>query len=534
MEYQAASYDYIIDDIEFFPREATKQKKRPPRIPKVTYDPQLTVVIEDSYKFCRQDSIDDGYSQGSSRQDSLEEVYRGKLCRQDSVDDHQVPSLGSFDSMSSRSSVDRVLSLDKVPSICSDISEDDIPVTTQVLPLTPGTSQKMSQALLDSFKSFEKVQYDIPKDPALWTDSHITKWLQWAIQEFHLENINMNNFRMNGQTLVKMPKEEFLQLAPPFMGDILLEHIECLQKEAAEERASLSNVPPNYSEPMCVPEFADRYSMLQGYLDKSQTSGGYVESKCSYGSQISESMKALNNETDAYEDTSDYQSVESLHNNSYYDHSPTEFYPMIPEQKYRPPVDNIYRNPFIPQEPFYDQQPYQMVPTIKQECPWSQYDCNQELCDSWSSHSSSGGYRSVQSSPTDMYSNDSKPMIQAAALAGYSGSGPIQLWQFLLEQLTDKTCQHFISWTGDGWEFKLSDPDEVARRWGIRKNKPKMNYEKLSRGLRYYYDKNIIHKTAGKRYVYRFVCDLHSLLGYTPEELFEACDVKPQPDKDDE
>lgn len=66
-----------------------------------------------------------------------------------------------------------------------------------------------------------------------------------------------------------------------------------------------------------------------------------------------------------------------------------------------------------------------------------------------------------------------------------SGSGPIQLWQFLLELLTDKSCQHFISWTGDGWEFKLSDPDEVARRWGIRKNKPKMNYEKLSRGLRY-------------------------------------------------
>ena len=61
-----------------------------------------------------------------------------------------------------------------------------------------------------------------------------------------------------------------------------------------------------------------------------------------------------------------------------------------------------------------------------------------------------------------------------------------------------------------------------------------MNYEKLSRGLRYYYDKNIIHKTAGKRYVYRFVCDLQSLLGYTPEELFEACDIKPQKDKDDE
>lgn len=43
----------------------------------------------------------------------------------------------------------------------------------------------------------------------------------------------------------------------------------------------------------------------------------------------------------------------------------------------------------------------------------------------------------------------------------FVGSGPIQLWQFLLELLTDKSCQSFISWTGDGWEFKLSDPDEV-------------------------------------------------------------------------
>ena len=45
----------------------------------------------------------------------------------------------------------------------------------------------------------------------------------------------------------------------------------------------------------------------------------------------------------------------------------------------------------------------------------------------------------------------------------FPGSGPIQLWQFLLELLTDKSCQSFISWTGDGWEFKLSDPDEVSR-----------------------------------------------------------------------
>ena len=76
------------------------------------------------------------------------------------------------------------------------------------------------------------------------------------------------------------------------------------------------------------------------------------------------------------------------------------------------------------------------------------------------------------------------------------GTGPIQLWQFLLELLTDRDCQSFISWTNREWEFKLIDPEEVARKWGSRKNKPRMNYEKLSRGLRYYYDKNIIHKVS--------------------------------------
>ncbi|KAL0830968.1 hypothetical protein ABMA28_001856 [Loxostege sticticalis] len=56
---------------------------------------------------------------------------------------------------------------------------------------------------------------------------------------------------------------------------------------------------------------------------------------------------------------------------------------------------------------------------------------------------------------------------------------------------------------GEG-EFRLSDPDEVARRWGRRKQKPNMNYDKLSRALRYYYDKNIMTKVHGKRYAYKF------------------------------
>lgn len=162
------------------------------------------------------------------------------------------------------------------------------------------------------------------------------------------------------------------------------------------------------------------------------------------------------------------------------------------------PYSETYSSPF-------DGGPFQTVPSSVNGEHWSGQDSHPAFL---------MGYQ------RDFQNGEAKPFLQSAMIAGYSGggpcftgSGPIQLWQFLLELLTDKTCQGFISWTGDGWEFKLTDPDEVARRWGIRKNKPKMNYEKLSRGLRYYYDKNIIHKTAGKRYVYRYVCDLQSLLG---------------------
>uniref|UniRef100_A0ABD2WMD1 ETS domain-containing protein n=1 Tax=Trichogramma kaykai TaxID=54128 RepID=A0ABD2WMD1_9HYME len=90
------------------------------------------------------------------------------------------------------------------------------------------------------------------------------------------------------------------------------------------------------------------------------------------------------------------------------------------------------------------------------------------------------------------------------------GGGQVQLWQFLLELLADSSNASCIAWEGSNGEFKLTDPDEVARRWGERKSKPNMNYDKLSRALRYYYDKNIMTKVHGKRYAYKF--DFHGLM----------------------
>ncbi|CAG9808001.1 unnamed protein product [Chironomus riparius] len=91
--------------------------------------------------------------------------------------------------------------------------------------------------------------------------------------------------------------------------------------------------------------------------------------------------------------------------------------------------------------------------------------------------------------------------------------GSLQLWQFLIALLDEPSSNSScITWTGRGMEFKLIEPEEVARRWGVQKNRPAMNYDKLSRSLRYYYEKGIMQKVAGERYVYKFVC--------SPEALF--------------
>lgn len=558
-------------------------------------------------------------------------------------------------------------SIQKVPSL-SDLSDPEasLDIPTQVPPLTPGTNKTMTEALKASFASWEKeqIRLNITKDPRQWTENHVAHWLQWAIKEFSLEYLSLDQFRLKGKDICIMGKDAFAARAPAFVGDILWEHLELLQKDVEKER-SLSNNVSNMYDSMCVPE-------LNAYIDYTQNplisgddrkpvvtpvsnnhpstnvatltnnnflhEGGYgqlrspacppVEEIKDEGSlspgppsflqlqrnpafhqlkdgykgpcppsetgnfgpsgQI-ENMSNLNGDDHLFHqqppqqqqsaqqqqppphqtpqhygspEEHEYQALEQTHQQQYLENSPEFYSTSLMESKYHPHnyVKNYVRSGagrYNENYEAYGTSPYDGLPfqTVPSSAPAHN--------DQWSPHSahdlgSLGIHSHAHAHPAflsaglqgreplnALATGDSKSLLQNGGLIGgyansnaaggpcFTGSGPIQLWQFLLELLTDKSCQTFISWTGDGWEFKLTDPDEVARRWGIRKNKPKMNYEKLSRGLRYYYDKNIIHKTAGKRYVYRFVCDLQNLLGYSPEELHAMVDLKPEKKDDD-
>ncbi|KAG5196373.1 hypothetical protein JEQ12_011059 [Ovis aries] len=415
----------------------------------------------------------------------------------------------------------------------SDMECADVPL------LTPSSKEMMSQALKATFSGFSKEQQrlGIPKDPRQWTETHVRDWVMWAVNEFSLKGVDFQKFCMNGAALCALGKDCFLELAPDFVGDILWEHLEILQKEDVKPY-QVNGVNPPYPESRYTSDYFISYGIEHAQC--------VPPSEFSEPSFITESYQTLHpissEELLSLKYENDYPSV-ILRDPLQTDALQTDYF-AIKQEVVTP--DNMCmgrasRGKLGGQDSFESIESYDSCDRLTQS--WSSQSSFNSLqrvpsYDSFDSedypaalpnHKPKGTFKDYVRDRADL--NKDKPVIPAAALAGYTGSGPIQLWQFLLELLTDKSCQSFISWTGDGWEFKLSDPDEVARRWGKRKNKPKMNYEKLSRGLRYYYDKNIIHKTAGKRYVYRFVCDLQSLLGYTPEELHAMLDVKPDADE---
>ncbi|XP_039997462.1 protein c-ets-1-B-like [Xiphias gladius] len=347
--------------------------------------------------------------------------------------------------------------------------------TLDVPPLTPTSKEVLSQAVKASFAGFtqERINHHFPQDPTLWSEWEVNHWLDWCQAEFGLHCMGSDLRGLQGIELCGLDRDAFLGLMSDCTaGEILWEHLETMRRDYVQELSDKQSYHIEYHP-------TERIDLHTLDLVTVQHQDCYlIETEDPSRSKAS---PALRHETGGNVETD--SEVEIAHSDDS---------DIVGSLSWTAPLQDI--------DPVMEETMSEDVFTLPQP------------------HRS---FKEYVGKKNDL----GRAVIPAAILAGYTGSGPIQLWQFLLELLTDRSCQSCISWTGDGWEFKLTDPDEVALLWGRRKNKPKMNYEKLSRGLRYYYDKNIIRKTAGKRYVYRFVCNLQGLLGYEPGELHAMLDI---------
>eukprot|EP00116_Pleurobrachia_bachei_P007198 sb/3467460/ len=77
------------------------------------------------------------------------------------------------------------------------------------------------------------------------------------------------------------------------------------------------------------------------------------------------------------------------------------------------------------------------------------------------------------------------------------------LWQFLMRLLQSRA--DVVHWTGKDLEFRIVNKEEIARQWGLIKNRERMNFDKFSRALRYYYNKRILIHNPQCRLTYCFM-----------------------------
>ncbi|XP_065070077.1 uncharacterized protein LOC135695060 [Rhopilema esculentum] len=81
------------------------------------------------------------------------------------------------------------------------------------------------------------------------------------------------------------------------------------------------------------------------------------------------------------------------------------------------------------------------------------------------------------------------------------------LWDFLRELLDSDQSPGLdvVEWIDkEKREFRLKDTKQLAELWGKKKKLSNMNYDKLSRSLRYYIKLDILRKVPGKRLYFRF------------------------------
>lgn len=107
-------------------------------------------------------------------------------------------------------------------------------------------------------------------------------------------------------------------------------------------------------------------------------------------------------------------------------------------------------------------------------------------------------------------SRDSSDKEKATAKVPWNGRINVKrgcrLWEFIRDLLLDNTSNpSLIKWENRSeGTFRIVRSKAIAKMWGRIKGNDDMNFEKLSRAMRYYYKKHIFRPVVGQRLVYRF------------------------------
>ncbi|GAA57587.1 GA-binding protein alpha chain, partial [Clonorchis sinensis] len=324
---------------------------------------------------------------------------------------------------------------------------------------------------------------DVPRDPAEWNATQVIMWINWAFKEFRIEGIKGEKvFDMPGTQMLELTAADWRRLVPNVSVNFLT-HLELLKRCKKICVPYRPQPPSTYPVSQSSQRVYRQANRSRFRVARNQPDSGSVLGRSYGGSGVlfAPAFPTV---------MSGNFNVSTL--NARLLGSKAVFIASEADETYVPVSNSI----IFPART--DSSAASVAIPVGSNYPGVL---------------STSGLSNVYSEQLLM---EMRMLLQRPAVA----AGQVQLWQFLLELLTDWRHREAIHWISDDGEFKLSNPERVAAMWGQRKNKPAMNYEKLSRALRYYYDGDMISKVQGKRFVYKFICDLKTLLGFSAGELY--------------
>lgn len=321
--------------------------------------------------------------------------------------------------------------------------------------------------------------------PLQWGREEVQQWLKWCINEFSFTDVQADKFAMNGKALILLRREDFVERAPS-AGDVLYNIFHKLLESQSKNSAA---VPP-----ISTANMAEQAIMLNLMLAA---------------------------------------------NNPFFAHSFLPGFPPVPfpggglsrgNLPITPPATGSPGQPADhPSVSLASENTSKHLSRSHSQSPRDTKYSNHHSSDSLFTPHIRGGHGETKSLPLGasmpsvavpesvIRTNHAFPMRKEEPIDLHASSPRAKsdcrlLWEFISKLLKDNSYTEYIKWeNASDYTFRIVNPAQLSRLWGIQKNRTNMTYEKLSRALRYYYRMDIIEKVPGRRLTYRFMRPPHEI-----------------------
>ncbi|KAK0075170.1 hypothetical protein PV325_007271 [Microctonus aethiopoides] len=332
----------------------------------------------------------------------------------------------------------------------------------------------------------------LASDPRVWSRDDVVTFLRWAEREFDLPSIDMDMFQMNGKALCLLTKSDLGERCPG-AGDVLHNVLGMLARDFNQLQRCLPSSPVTPTRSSAYPLSPHSHPPTPTWMENPYTAN-------------LASLMSANSVTLSPAPSVDSQAGSPGHTESNH----------IQVYKSDSDEDNHHGSNSPP-----------ATPTALTAQRLSEVCVKDEPSPTLSSQMMplTSGYR-PPTNAREFFPNDSPEPNTNGRL----------LWDFLQQLLNDPSQRYtqYIAWKSrETGVFKIVDPPGLARLWGIQKNHLSMNYDKMSRALRYYYRVNILRKVQGERHCYQFLRNPTELKNIKNISLLrQQMRIKSEPDED--